>query len=128
MKTKLLKKLRKEARKYVKFELDKINYIRDSYNIHSYVGRFYYIYYDESNYPRKQPYLQDTCLEIYTESELKRTKQKLIEKDKSPKMQEIRRANQDRFLKRMAIKYITSTQGAVIKLNDCYFIDYLSFL
>lgn len=80
MKIKLLKQLRKKARKYVKFELDKINYIRDSYNIHSYVGRFHYIYYDESNYPRKQPYLQDTCLEIYTESELKRTKQKLIEK------------------------------------------------
>lgn len=80
MKVKLLKKLRKMARKHVKFELDKINYIRDSYNIKSYVGRFYYIYYDESNYPRKQPYLQDTCLEIYTESELKRTKQKLIEK------------------------------------------------
>ena len=59
---------------------------------------------------------------------LETLKQKLIEKDKSPKMQEIRRANQDRFLKRMAIKYITSTQGAVIKLNDCYFIDYLSFL
>ena len=80
MKVKLLKKLHKEARKYVKFELDRINYVRDSYNIKSYVGRFYYIYYDEINYSRKQPYLQDTCLEIYTESELKRMKQKLIEK------------------------------------------------
>ena len=43
MKVKLLKKLRKYAKKVVKFELDNINYIRDSYNINSYVGRFYYI-------------------------------------------------------------------------------------
>ena len=80
MKVKLLKKLRKMARKCVKFKLDKINYIRDSYNINSYVGRFYYIYYDESNYPCRPPYLQDTCLNVYSENELKKSKQKLIEK------------------------------------------------
>lgn len=80
MKIKLLKQLRKEARKYVKFELDKINYIRDSYNIHSYVGRFYYIYYDECNNPSKPPYLEDTCYNIYSENDLKKSKQKLIEK------------------------------------------------
>lgn len=80
MKIKLLKQLRKKARKYVKFELDDINYIRDSYNIKSYIGKFYYIYYDECNNRRKPPYLQDNCLEIYTEGELKRKKQKLIEK------------------------------------------------
>lgn len=80
MKVKLLKKLRKMARECVKFKLDRINYIRDSYILDSYVGRFYYMYYDESNNPSKPPHLQDTCLEIYTESELKRTKQKLIEK------------------------------------------------
>ena len=80
MKVKLLKKLRKEARKYVKFELDDITYIRDSYNIKSYIGKFYYIYYDECNYRSKPLYLQDTCLYVYTESELKREKQKLIEK------------------------------------------------
>lgn len=80
MKVKLLKKLRKRARKYVKFELDDIIYIRESYNIKSYIGRFYYIYYDECNNRSKPPYLQDTCLEVYTEGELKRKKQKLIEK------------------------------------------------
>lgn len=80
MKIKLLKKLRKKARKYVKFELDDITYIHDSYNIKSYIGRFYYIYYDECNNRSKPPYLQDTCLEVYTEDKLKREKQKLIEK------------------------------------------------
>lgn len=79
MKVKLLKKLRKYAKRVVKFELDNINYIRDSYNIKSYVGRFYYIYYDEYNNRSKPPYLQDTCLEVYTEDKLKRKKQKLIE-------------------------------------------------
>lgn len=80
MKVKLLKKIRKIARKSVKFELDKINYIRDSYNIHSYVGRFYYIYYDEKNNISKPPYLQDTCYKLFSEDSLKRYKQKLIEK------------------------------------------------
>lgn len=80
MKVKLLKKLRKKARKCVKFELDDINYISDSYNIKSYIGRFYYIYYDECNNLSKPPYLQDTCLEVYTEDKLKREKQKFIEK------------------------------------------------
>ena len=108
MKVKLLKKLRKEARKYVKFELDKINYFRDSYNINSYVGRFYYIYYDESNNLSIPPYLQDTCLEIYTESELKRTKQKLIEKSVYCMM---------RWLKfRKKEKILTSSQKKINKL------------
>lgn len=80
MKVKLLKKLRKYAKRVVKFELDKINYIRDSYNIHSYVGRFYYIYYDESNNPCKPPHLQDTCYNLFSEDSLKRYKQKFIEK------------------------------------------------
>ena len=80
MKVKLLKKLRKKAQNCVKFELDKINYIRDSYNVHSYVGRFYYIYYDEHNNPSKPPHLQDTCYNLFSEDSLKRYKRQLIEK------------------------------------------------
>ena len=38
------------------------------------------IYYDEFYNRSKPPYLQDTCLEVYTEDTLKRKKQKLIEK------------------------------------------------
>ena len=79
MKIKLLKKLRKKARKYVKFELDEINYIRDSYKIKSYIGRFYYIYYNERNNRSKPPHLRDTHLGVCTEDELKQMKQNLIE-------------------------------------------------
>lgn len=80
MKTKLLKKLRKKARKYVRFKLDSINYIRDSYNIKSYIGKFYYIYYDECNHRSDPPYLTDTYYNVYSENDLKKSKQKLIEK------------------------------------------------
>lgn len=74
MKTKLLKKLRKEARKKTKFILDKINFKNNKYDIHSYVGRFHYIYFNGS-----KTYLEETCLNVYTEQELKIAKLKFID-------------------------------------------------
>ena len=74
MKTKLLKKLRKEAKKKTKFILEKIYFKNNKYDIDSYMGRFHYICFNGSN-----TYLEETCLNIYIEYELKKAKQKFID-------------------------------------------------